>query len=677
MLFTVFQQAVAKQFERMQKHQMFRVEVERNELPDMYVASFPEGADPIYRKKTEHYCSCCRAFIRAVGNAVAVIDGKLETIWDISVPSEPAYQAVADALAAHVRTKPIIDVFMHTENKAGQLKSFEQMVNGVHTWDHFFVNIDKKFVVDKALLAARLHQPRANKEALTSALTKIDADSLAVVQELISSNSIYRGADYKFQVDAFAKLHAKYRKLTSDLQRELFKWNESATAPEAVSHISGSSIGSLLSDLTKGVELADAVKMFESKVAPANYKRPTALVTKAMLAKAQKDIEELGLTSALQRRHATISDISINNILFANRDAKKVITGSVFDDLTPTKAPKAQSFDKVQEMPIDTFIKDVLPKVDSIEVLLEARHQSNMVSLVAPLDATAGNLFKWNNKFSWSYNGEFADSVKERVKKAGGSVEGDLCCRLGWYNYDDLDFHMIEPGGYEISFRTRTTTSPCGGRLDVDMNASSGQSREAVENIFYSSQHKMKEGMYHLFVENFSRRENIDSGFEVEVDFMDTVYRFQTDSSPRTHEDKTVVRFNYSKAKGIEIIESMPIAGQYGRAVPIWGLTTAEFQKVNVMMLSPNFWDEQGVGNKHYFFMLDGCVNEGMARGFYNEFLKPELEAHRRVFEMIGSKVKAVEAPQQLSGLGFSVSKKEELIVRTKGSLSRMIKLVF
>ena len=79
-----------------------------------------------------------------------------------------------------------------------------------------------------------------------------------------------------------------------------------------------------------------------------------------------------------------------------------------------------------------------------------------------PVDPMAKTMFKWPNNFSWSYAGELADSIKERVKRAGGAVDGDLRCSLSWFNYDDLDLHLIEPGasrttinGEEICFSNR------------------------------------------------------------------------------------------------------------------------------------------------------------------------------------------------------------------------------
>jgi hypothetical protein len=676
--FRIFKEAVAKQFNQMKNYDLFRTQVDKDQLWETYLASFPAGSNPIYRERTEHDCACCKQFIRAIGNVVAIIDDEQVSIWDTKV-EDSNYQVVADALSALVKSRPIENIFLHTERKAGTDKSYEQIMSGVRTWEHFFVNIpcghrgEKNFVVSEVQLGSMLSEARALHDVLYRSLTELTDDAIDTVLELIAQNSLYRGEEHKFAVSSFKDLRCELKGFKGSVDN--FAWLKSRSIPVSVAKIRNTSIGTLLTNLSEEMELEAAVEAFETIVAPANYKRPSALVTKGMLENAKKKIEELGLISALERRYATLADININDIFFADRQAEKNMNGNIFDEIANHVADKKpKNLDKVEEVTIERFISVILPNANSVEIMVENEHIKNLVSLIAPVDPTAGSLFKWSNNFSWSYNGDMADSIKERVKKAGGNVTGDLCCRLAWFNYDDLDFHMKEPGGYEIYFRNRDRTSSCGGRLDVDMNAGSGKTREPVENIFYENCSRMKEGVYELQVHNYCKRESDNAGFEVEVDFMGKVQRFVYDRAVRNNEIITVLEFSYSKKDGIKVIHSLPSA-QVSKNV--WGIQTGNFQKVDVIMLSPNYWGGAGVGNKHYFFMINGCKNEGAARGFFNEFLKEELNAHRKVFEIVGSKMKTAESENQLSGLGFSSTQRNSVLCRVNGSFTRVVKITF
>jgi hypothetical protein len=670
MQFNEFGKAVADQFKKMTAHQLFRVQVEKDTLWDSYLVAWPEGTNPIYKKRTEYDCQCCRSFIRTVGGVVSLIDGRVATIWDINIGGH--FQVVADALAALVRNAAIDNLFLHTEKSAGTVRSLQQVESGeIITWNHFFVDLPTVCTVRGEQIGPKLADSRATKDVFFRGLNDFKVEDIDTVLDLIAQNSLYRGEENRFAVESFRKLKLEFDKLNDWKSKEIFSWNQSVTVPQSVSRIRNTAIGTLLQDLGEGKDLEYAVKSFETKVAPTNYKRPTSLVTKVMIQKAQATIEELGFTSALERRYANINDITINNILFANRDSKKSM--NVFDEMISKVPEKTKNLDKVEEVTIENFLANVLPKADSIEVLFENKHAGNLVSLIAPVDPMAKHMFKWPNNFSWSYTGEVTDSIKEKVKAAGGRVDADLRCSLSWSNYDDLDLHLTEPSGNKIYFRDKVSRYTK-GQLDVDMNAGGRNSRTPVENIFFPDRKLMKEGTYKLVVNQFSPRETKDVGFDVEIEYDGVIHSFSYPKSSRMGEDVTVAEFNYTHKGGIEITKSLP-SSQTSKA--IWGAATQTFQKVNVVMMSPNHWDNNPVGNKHYFFMLDNCLNDGQARGIFNEFLTEDLGVHRKVFEMVGAKMKTDESDKQLSGLGFSSTQRNHLLCRVKGSFERTVKITF
>lgn len=678
MQFVEFKAAIAKQYAAMQNTGvLLRASTERDPIWEAYIKSFPEGSNPIHIKNTVHDCSCCRSFIRTAGNAVAIVDGKLTTIWDVAV-NDSAYQTVADALHKYVLSQPITDEFLHYEAKIGTDKNREILAGGdVTTYEHFHVTLKPAFVATKSTIPTKLNKSRTAFQVFMRALTEITPEAIDTVLELIAQNSLYRGEEHKAAVAKFRDLQKMFKSITGTLEPKLVEaiiWTSTKDKVNAAAvYIRNSVIGSLLVDLSTGVDLEQAVKSFELKVAPTNYKRPTSLITKAMIEKAQAKINELGLSSALGRRYAKLDDITVNNILFANREAKRVMAGDVFDMLAAKAPEKSKALDHIEEVTIDKFVNDILPNITSLEVLLENHHNSNLVSLIAPEDPTSGLLFKWPNNFSWSYTGDVADSIKERVKAAGGAVEGYLCCRLAWDYKDDLDFHMYEPDRFHIYFGTRRALSTCGGMLDLDANGADGQRDDPAENIYYKTNSRMKEGAYSLEVHNYNRRSD-GRGFEVEIETGDATYNYVHEKIVKNNETVKIAKFNYTRDKGVELLTQLSAS----KAVKtFWQLPTQVFHPVDVMMMSPNCWDDNVVGNKHYFFMLHGCTNPEKARGFYNEFLNSKLDEHRKVFEIVGSNMKTENAEGQLSGLGFSSTQRASLVVRVKGSFTRDLRINF
>ena len=671
--FVQFKTAVQKQFERMVKDgvHLFKTDVDKDTIWNMYLDSFPEGTNEIYKERREFDCQCCKSFIRKMGNVVAIIDNKLVSIWDIEV--EHPFDVVAATLAHLVKTYPIRDAFFSKEAFAG-VDYNEQYIEGkdVITWQHFYLQLPISVSPrDRMSVAEMMGKVRDSKNVFKRSLDELTTDAAQTVIELIDQGSLYRGEEFKNGVIEFLRAKTFYDNIPEQLQDN---WCWQTSRGSAVSRIRNTAIGTLLIDLSAGMELDEAVRKFEAVVAPTNYKRPKAIFTKHMVEAAQTKILDLGYADSLARRHASLDDIRVNNVLFINRFARdKGMT--VFDELAEEVPISQKNFSKLEEVSIEKFITQIMPNTTSIKLAVEAAHKSNLVTLIAPGDQDAPSIFKWNNGFSWSYAGDVADSMKQRVKAAGGKVDGVLRFSIQWNdgdnNQNDFDAHCQEPAGNHIYYGNKYN-SHTGGDLDVDII--NPGSNVAVENITWVNKERMDEGVYKFWVHNYSHQGGT-TGFTAEIEFNGEIYSYSYDKELNPNERVEVATLTFSKTDGIAFVKSMDSTRTQQE---LWGIKTNSFIEVASIMRSPNYWDEQdGSGNEHYFFFLNGCVNDTNPRGFYNEFLKQDLLAHKQVFEALGSKMRVAYAQDQLSGVGFSTTQRNSVVARVEGAFSRTIRITF
>lgn len=658
---------------------LFEVGLDKDQLWDLYLNSFPAGTNDIYRERREHDCSCCRQFIKNIGNVVAIKNNEVITIWDFDTASA-TYQPVVDALAAFVRSNSVTDVYISETKKIGCLQNYEQLENGqVKAWNHFYLELPDRFLLPRnASVGEYKGRKRDVANVFKRSLDEISEESIETILELISSNTLYKGEEWKSPLTNFLEYKKEYDKLPEDAElRRNYAWVKSAEAGPVIGKIRNHSIGTLLVNLSEGMDLDTAVRKYEQIVAPSNYKRPKEIYTKKMLEDAKKTITELGYLDSLGRRFATLEDITVNNILFSNRDAAKRVSGGmdIFDEMERSVVVNPKVFSKVEEISVDRFVTDVLPTVKELEVYLENRHASNMVSLIAPQNKDAKTMFKWNNNFSWAYSGNMTDSMKELVKAAGGKVDGDLRFSIQWNDSgtdnSDLDAHCVEPTKEHIYFgHKRSFTTK--GWLDVDIQYPGGN--VAVENICWPSRRDMKPGRYLLAVNQYQAR-GTNNGFKAEIEFDGQIYSFEYNKPIRTTEYVNVAEVWLNEKGEFSIKELLP---SNVSSKDIWGVKSNQFVPVSVVMFSPNYWDEQdGIGHRHYFFMLKDCVNPEEPNGMFNEYLKESLMIHKRVFAALGSKSHVTTTNEQLSGIGFSATKRDELVVKVKGATERVMRVKF
>lgn len=202
----------------------------------------------------------------------------------------------------------------------------------------------------------------------------------------------------------------------------------------------------------------------------------------------------------------------------------------------------------------------------------------------------------------------------------------------------------------------------------------SGKTRDAVENIIWTDPSRLRPGDYVVRVHNFYKRESIDFGFEMEIEINGELHKFQYGKVVLSKEYIEVARIHVDGQRNISMTPTIKEGSTSFKSTNEWGIDTMKFQKVSCIMFSPNHWEGNAIGNKHLFFMIDGCKNPDPVRGFFNEYLRADLEKeHRRVFEALGSRAKAEYSDDQLSGLGFSSTSHNDVVVKVDNKSFKII----
>lgn len=677
MIFMNFRNALRQHFDNMcgRSARLFVMDVDKDKMWETYLSAFPEGTNPIFKTKTWHDCSCCRHFIKALSNVVAIHDGEIETIWDFDTKNDPTYEPVRVAMREFVLAGKVSGVYISSERAIGCEVNRSVNDDGhINEFFHFRVDIPNTFYS-----ASNVHkneiisESRSGKEVFLRALREIDLEALNVVLDLISENSLYKGPEYRKTLEGFKREKLQFLSLSDEKAEDIFAWERSVIVSPAVRHIKNSAIGTLLMDISGGMELDEAVRRYETITAPSNYKRSKPIFSKKQLEDTKKTITELGFSDSLERRFAKESDVTINDILFVDADTARELKEPVdiFDTLSKmAEGGHKENFDRVEEISPDAFV-DILKSASGAEVYVENSHSNNLVSLIAPKNSDSKSLFKWGNSFSWAYTGNLTDSMmKERVKEFGGKVDGDLRFSIQWNESGedncDLDAHCLEPMKYgccyEIYFGSakKPNFSPTKGQLDVDIIEPNGQ--VAVENITWETRDTMVSGSYRFFVHVYSGQAK--HGFRAEIEFDGNIYSFDYPNSMCYHQRVDIADVIYDhKTRKFTLKPLLPESHQ---TKTMWGVKTNNFVPVSLICYSPNHWSTADVksGHKHLFFMLKGCMSDETPSGMFNEYLCDELYSHRRVMEALSGQMRVEPSDNQLSGLGFALDKRGEVVVR-------------
>jgi hypothetical protein len=545
-------------------------------------------------------------------------------------------------------------------------------------YDHFYGEIaNRHYAVDPG---AKQGEQQAIFQVMKRGLNEIKIEHLNDVLDLIESNGLYRGEEHKPAILGFKNLLTKYQ--ASGDKDDLFVWENLS---DRNARFRNTVIGTLFVDLAEGKDLEQAVKSFETKVAPANYKRPTTVITQKMVEQAVQTLTDLGLHGAINRRYAKLSDVSVNDVLFVDNDSRSKMKDGVAALLESSIKKSTPDLKNALPITADDFVQNILKDAKSLEVFVENRHTGNFVSL------TGGDgperMFKWNNNFAWSYDGDMTDSdLRQRVQALGGRVDGVLRFSHQW-NYDKrnaslMDLHVFMPGssthedgchdryptGQRVGWNCREDAKS-GGVQDVDYTRPAPEGYIPVENITFPSMEKLKEGQYVFKIHNWALRHPTQGGFRAEIEFGGQVFQYEMVKPLKQKEWVTVATATLKN--GLFTINHVMSSSKTSKEK--WGIHTETLVPVSAVMNSPNHWGDQKVGAKHLIFALKDCKNPDQARGIYNEFLRSDLDKHRKVFEVIGAKSKCKPSDEQISGVGFTAARGDSVTVVVNGRRSYVV----
>lgn len=684
---------------------LFRVALTGQEIWDLYLKAF--DSDPIFRdpNSTEHNCNLCNNFIRRYGNIVSVSeDFKIVSIFDFEIEGE--FNSVSKELSKQIKSSKIGEVFFETFEELNKLpyektsktnsvfqlgidKNVKRYTkeeaekfgvvkpNEIKTFNHLHLFLPTEFV-DKTgkSVESLMGEYRDAKNVFQRAMETISLDTLLLVKDLIVQGSLLDGQTHLFKIEQIVPLKKEYDSLSAK-ERDNWLWVKSYKLPFA--KFRNELIGVLCSELSEGEEINKACQSWNKRVDPVNYMKTTAPITKKQIEEAKLFVEENGYTESFNRRFANIDDIKVSEILHSNVGKDAIKSVSIFDGVKSVSTRhKRNEFDGIEEIGIDKFMKDVLPSCSSIEVFLKNTHEGNMVSLTTANDSESKPIFKWDNNYSWTFNGNLAgkSQIKDAVSSQGGKVDGVLRFSIMWAedNVDnsDLDAHCLEPNRNTIYFSSKVSYYT-GGNLDIDITQpqshKSNSKNTVVENITYPSLGKMIDGKYVFYVNQY--RAQSSKGFKAEIEFGGEIFNYEYNQPVAGN----VIVAEVTLKNGEFTISHKLQESQSNKEV--YGLETNQFHKVNLVCLSPNHWGENNTGNKHYLFMLDGCKAKQSIRSFHNENLIPELAAHRKVMEVLGTTNMIEPTDKQLSGLGFNATVRDELVVKLSGSHKRIVKIKF
>lgn len=664
-------------FDLMQQGKLFLVDLSGIDVSKTYLESFKPEDDPIWRdpNSSTHNCRNDLRFLERYAGIVSLdADLNLHSIFDIEIEESSKYYEPIRALSRLVKSRPIQSVFkesyeylnstnygkvstknptqrigneytkvMYTEKNPDPFGVIP--VGEVHTYHHFHLDLSNNHIVD---YANTINNINTDYQLIQKSLG-ISLGTIDTILDWIDEDILFNGKAHREKLVELRNI------IKNKKDHQNYVWTVETKYPRVINEL----IGTVLQEIEKGKDLDQVVLDYNKRVDPVNYMKSKKAITKGQKDQAQKFIEENGYIESFDRTQVKLEDISPEEILHINNAQKKI---SIFDKIEVSNDKVDIDVEKLPQISIQEFMDKVLPNSKSLEVLFDNHHENNLVTLTRPVDSSSKPIFKWSNNYSWTFNGNMSttSNLIDVVKSKGGKVDGFMNFMLGWNesgtDNSDLDLHCILPNSHRIYF-SRPNNRDYNAMLDIDIRDPGG--KFAVENITFNEKEFVSKGTYQMVIDNFYNRNS--QGFVAEIRIGTDIYSYQYKKPLQHKEDVTVAEVTF-KADGSYTIKHHLDCNNAPKE--IWGIKTKQFHPVKLMCLSPNYWGENKVGNKHFMFFIDGCKPDGKICTFHNDNLNSDLVPHRKVTDVLAQITKIEPEDKGLSGIGFNETLRNNVVVR-------------
>jgi hypothetical protein len=317
---------------------LFNVSVDRDKIWEIYLNAIPEE----FRQSNN--CNCCKSFLRQYAGIVAIVNSEKKTLWDFDTDDEELSEAIK-AVRRYIKSLPITGLFLNSFARLGTEKNPDRVRDVI--WTHYYLDLPARFIMPEARIGPYNGKAVDDKNVLKRSLEEITDDAVDTVIELINQGSLYRGNEFLPQVTDLRDLKKKYKPVPDHL-KDNFCWVMSQSSSSSVSRIRNSAIGTLLVNLSEGMDINIAARAYTKVVDPTNYHRPKSIATPKMIDAAKARLEELGLVNAvLNRSQLSDTRLTVANALFVHRETTKAL--DVFDQAKQVTTVNPKTFSKTEE----------------------------------------------------------------------------------------------------------------------------------------------------------------------------------------------------------------------------------------------------------------------------------------------------------------------------------------